>query len=362
MPQPSGKRFDFMMLVFLLCFAMLHAAPLHAMETGDCLGTISLQLSRSLELTLAQVAESIKALADEYVRIYEATPPMDEAEKDLWMKHALEKGKTLSFQDVSRSREPAFQAPVPACLFYDGCNITPNVTRELKTFVSMAPLFRAAYETFHYSWVYMTTVDEAFLIYPYLPLAEAVNNLPPTEKDFYKAADFEGRSFGWERPYLDLAGAGMMVTVSYPVFSREELLGVISRDITLTQLSHGLLKPIAGRTGNLICLIIDKDGLAIAANRSGATEEINRVNTKAGKAVLYYRTSQGITSLENRKAISSSHDLYNEAGENALSCAEKDPLAEVWHLNVTAGQTITKAAVVRISATGWLLIMMDTNS
>jgi len=313
-------------------------------------------------MTLEHVKESIRALAEEYVRIYDKTLPMDEAEKNLWMKQALAKGETVSFRPGSSGREPAFQAPVPAYLFYNGRNITANVTRELMAFVALAPLFKAAYQTFHYSWVYMTTVDEAFLIYPYLPLNEAVNNLPPTKQDFYKAADIVGRNFGWQRPYLDLAGAGMMVTVSYPVYSKKTLLGVISRDMTLTQLSRRLLKPIAGRSGNLISLIMDKDGLAIAANRRAATEEIERVNTQAGKAVLYYRTSQGLASLGNEKAVFSSHGLYNEAGERALACTKKDPNAEIWHLNLKEGQTDYEAAAARIPATGWLLITIDTTS
>ena len=360
--QFSRKRFRFFILIFLFCLVIPAKQSLQAMETADCLGTISLQLSRSLELTLEHVSESIKALADEYARIYEATPPMDEAEKDLWMKQALEKGKTVSFRRFSSGPEPAYQAPVPAYLFYNGRNITSNVTRELKSFVSLVPLFKAAYQTFHYSWVYMTTVNEAFLIYPYLPLNEAVNNLPPTKQDFYKVADFSGRSFGWERPYLDLVGAGMMVTVSYPVYNQKKLLGVISRDITLTQLSRRLLKPIAGRSGNLVSIIMDKEGLAIAVSRAAATEEINRVNTKAGSAISYYRTSPGLKSLGNQKAVSSSNGLFNEAGENALAWTEKDPRAGIWHLKVKIGQTMHKAAAARIPATGWLLITIDTDS
>ena len=362
MLQFTRRPTYFFILIFLFCLVIPARQPLQAMETADCLGTISLQLSRSLELTLEHVAESIKALADEYTRIYKTTPPMDEAEKDLWMKQALEKGKTVSFRPFSRGPEPAYQAPVPAYLFYNGRNITSNVTRELKSFVSLVPLFKAAYQTFHYSWVYMTTVNEAFLIYPYLPLNEAVNNLPPTKQDFYKVADFSGRSFGWERPYLDLVGAGMMVTVSYPVYASEKLLGVISRDITLTQLSRRLLKPIAGRSGNLVSIIMDKEGLAIAVSRAAATEEINRVNTKASSAILYYRTSPGLKSLGNQKAVSSSNGLFNEAGENALARAEKDPHTGIWHLKVKVGQTMHKAAAARIPATGWLLITIDTDS
>jgi len=362
MLQFSRRPSYFFILILLFCLVIPARQSLQAMETADCLGTISLQLSRSLELTLEHVSESIKALADEYARIYEATPPMDEAEKDLWMKQALEKGKTVSFRPFSSGLEPAYQAPAPVYLFYNGRNITPNVTRELKTFVSLVPLFKVAYQTFQYSWVYMTTVNEALLVYPYLPLAEAVNNLPPTKQALYKAADFVGRNFGWTQPYLDLAGAGMMVTVSYPVYSREKLLGVISRDITLTQLSRRLLKPIAGRSGNLISIIMDREGLAIAVNRAAATEEIDRVNTRAGSAILYYRTSQGLKSLGNQKAVSSSNGLFNEAGENALACTEKDPHIGIWHLNVKVEQTMHKAAAARIPITGWLLITIDTDS
>jgi hypothetical protein len=361
MPQLPRKRFDVFILIFLSCLAIPVVTPLQAMETDRCLGTITLHISRGLELTLEHVAESIKALAEEYARVYEATPAMDAAEKDLWMRQAREEGKTVSFHPFSSGSEPAYQAPVPAYLFYNGHEITSTITREFKTFVAVAPLFKAAYQTFGYSWVYMTTVDEAFLIYPYLPLDQAVNNLPPTKQAFYAAADIEGRDFGWQRPYLDLAGAGMMVTVSYPVYNREKLLGVVSRDITLTQLSRRLLKPIAGQSGQLISLIMDKDGLAIAASRRAATEEIDRVNTRAGNTVLYYRTPDGLKSLGNPKAVVSANGLFNSAGENALACAEKDPHAEIWRLNVKVGQTTHEASAVRIPATGWLLITVDTN-
>jgi hypothetical protein len=49
-------------------------------------------------------------------------------------------------------------------------------------FEQLAPTFRSAYESFPFSWVYLTTVDEAMIIYPYLPIEQAVNNSPPTDK------------------------------------------------------------------------------------------------------------------------------------------------------------------------------------
>ncbi len=345
-------------VILSLCLSISAVKPTQAMETGDCLSDMSLQLARSLEVVLEHVAESVKALADEYVRVYEATPPMDEAEKNLWLSKAMEKGKTVSFRPFSNGPEPTLQAPAPGYLFYNGRDVTPKVTRELKTFVSMAPMFKAAYRTFHYSWVYMTTPDEAFLIYPYLTLDQAVNNLPPTKQAFYKAADFEGKTFGWEKPYLDLAGAGMMVTVSYPVYSQDKLLGVISRDMTLEQLSSRILEPISGRS-HPIGLLMDRNGLAVAANNTAVVDEIEQVNTKAGAAVLYYRTPKGIKSLGNEKAVSSSNGLLNEVGEKAVALAAKDPNAESWRIKINEGQAAHQAAVARIPATGWLLLTIE---
>ena len=66
--------------------------------------------------------------------------------------------------------------------------------------------------------------------------------------------------------------------------------------------------------------------------------------------------------MSNQKAVSSSNGLFNEPGENALACAEKDPHAGSWQLNVKVGQRMHKAAAARIPAAGWLVITIDTNS
>ena len=91
--------------------------------------------------------------------------------------------------------------------------------RQLNLFEQLVPTFRSAYESFPFSWVYLTTADEAMMIYPYLPLGQAVNNGIPTENGYYKAANFDARAVGWTPPYLDLVGAGMMITASYPVYA-----------------------------------------------------------------------------------------------------------------------------------------------
>jgi hypothetical protein len=80
------------------------------------------------------------------------------------------------------------------------------------------------------------------MIYPYVPIEQAVNNAKPTETPYYKAADGARRAVGWTAPYLDLVGAGMMVTASFPIYRGDTLLGVMSRDITLQELADSVLR------------------------------------------------------------------------------------------------------------------------
>lgn len=107
--------------------------------------------------------------------------------------------------------------------------------------------------------------------------------------------------------------------------------------------------------------ITDNEGLAIAGSRAATNEEIDRVNTEAGGAVLYYRTSQGFKSHGNQRAVPSSNGLFNAAVANALASAGKDPHAGTWHLKVKAGKRMYEAAAARIPQTGWLPVTIDTN-
>jgi hypothetical protein len=81
----------------------------------------------------------------------------------------------------------------------------------------------------------------------------------------------------------------MMMTASYPVYEDDRLLGVVSHDITLKQLTKSVLSRLA-RDGSSV-LLIAADGLAIDASDPKLAAEIDQVNTKAGAAVLHYRTA-----------------------------------------------------------------------
>jgi hypothetical protein len=182
-----------------------------------------------------------------------------------------------------------------------------------------------------------------------VPIEEAVHNGTPTKTAFYQAADFEQRRVGWTRPYLDLVGAGMMVTASFPIYNGDRLLGVASRDITLKQLTRSVLSRI-GRDGN-IALIVDDNGLAIDASDPALADEIDRVNTEARATVLYYRTADGLNDVAGEDAVASANGRINALVDAALA---KNGVADAAHVEVDG----ERALAAQIESTGWLLILV----
>ena len=271
-----------------------------------------------------------------------------------WLARRTTQGGTAGFRTwpAELSSPPAFQAPYPGFYSYQGEALGDAVLRQLNLFEQLVPTFRSAYESFPFSWVYLTTADEAMMIYPYLPLGQAVNNGIPTENGYYKAANFDARAVGWTPPYLDLVGAGMMITASYPVYAGDRLLGVSSRDITLKELARSVLSHLTAATGSS-ALLIDSKGLAIDATDPALAAEIDRVNSEAGAAVLYVRTADGIKHLGTNDAVASESAQLNSAVESLLRQAERSGDASVrLELN---GRRVLAA---RIEHTGWLVILM----
>ena len=219
-------------------------------------------------------------------------------------------------------------------------------------FEALVPVFRAAYHSFDFSWVYLTSVDQGMMIYPYLPPEQAAANQLPTSQVYYLAADFEHRREGWTEPYLDLVGAGMMVTVSFPVYA-DKLLGVVSRDITLRQLSRSVLAELAIAIDRRV-LLVDRNGLAIDASAASMEAEIESVNTAAKAAVLYYRDGSGLAALQRPTARSSAFGVANRAVEAVLAAAGQDSDTGVIELQVDDAAVLA----IALARTGWFLVLL----
>lgn len=343
-------------ILILLAIAWPLSTPWASEADADA---TALLLAQNIKMNLAPIAGSVKALADEYVRLYDQTPVMPEQDRKRWLARSFSNKQTVQFHPFTTGPEPEFQAPQPAYLYYHGKDLSPDIWHEFNVFTRLAPMLKLTYDTFSDSWVYLTTKKGAFLIYPYLPLDEAVHNYPPTEQVYYTAADFKNRSAGWSPPYLDLVGAGMMVTVSYPIYRQDELLGVFSRDITLTQLAVQTLEPVTDTGMPLICLIIDKDGMAIATNQAEGMKEINTINNKAKIAVLYYCQENKLPRSINAGARSSSVPLYNLAGQQTLEAAKSAPDKPIWHFTLEDGDRQYRTSATRIESTGWFVITLQ---
>jgi hypothetical protein len=244
---------------------------------------------------------------------------------------------------------PAFQAPYPGFYSYSGATLSEPVLRELELFQQLVATFRSASESLPFSWVYVTTADNAMMIYPHVPIEEAVNDGTPTDTPYYKAADFETRAVGWTAPYLDLVGAGMMVTASYPIYQGDRLLGVMSRDITLKQLALSVPSQLTGDGSSAV--IVDSNGLAIDASDPTLVAEIDLVNSKAGAAVLFYRTEQGMKEVDTKGAVASKGAGINSLVEQVLAKTRDGGTTQ---LKLDRQRVLS----ARIDRTGWLLILI----
>jgi hypothetical protein len=306
-----------------------------------------------IDRVFGDVAASTRGLADEYVALFKTVPAVTPAERSTWMRSYQAQGKTVGFKSWPGDPHspPSFQAPFPSFYDYKGTAFTGDTFRQLEIFKRLTPVFRAAYRSFNFSWVYVTTAHGKMMIYPYLPITEAVNNERPTQQVYYTSADFKNRDVGWTLPYLDLVGAGMMITVSYPVYEGSTLLGVVSRDITLKQLSSQVLSHLVVGAG-AVAFIVDRSGRVIGVSDPGLSRELERVNFKAAAAVLHYRTKEGLKRLGSKSAKTSASAWINQVTETLLAREAKASASAVIRF-VQDGREVLAARTAR---TGWYVV------
>jgi len=341
-------------MAILCVVAALCGTPTHAAERDSPLKSLVRLAADRIDAVFRDVAASTRALGDEYRTLAAERSPVTAAEKTAWIRRAATKGNTTGFRSWPEAMPtPAFQAPFPGYYSYRGKTVTDETVAHLRDFERLLPVFRAAYRSFDFAWVYLTTADDMMLIYPYVPIDEAVNNEIPTRQVFYTAADFRGRSVGWTDPYLDLVGAGMMITASYPIYAGDRLLGVASRDITLRQLSRSVLTHLTS-TDAESAFIVDRHGRAIDATDPALAAELEQVNGTKKAAALFYRSPAGLARDADRGAVASRFDWVNATTERVLADAAKANASDVLELVVDG----RKVLAARIETTGWFIVLV----
>ena len=340
----------------LAAASLILPAPLRAEAAPSPLAAALIATAAGrLDDALATLEHSAGGLGAAYRELARTAPPVSPEERSRALQSYAIKDGAVAFRDLQGpcGPEPAAKAPCQSLFFYDGENFTDETFREMAALSRLAPAMAAASDALPgSSWVYLTTPGQSFAIYPHLPLAEAVNNAKPTDKDFYTAADFAGKACGWQSPYLDLAGDGMMVTVSCPVYDGETLLAVASRDVTISQLSRRVLADLAAIPGAR-AILINRRGKAIAASDPGLDAFLNAENAKAGDAVVYFRADRGLAALGLEKGLASPDATLNQAGEEVVARHETDRENPIVF---TQGRDAVLAT--RLAATGWYLVLL----
>ena len=340
-------------LAAILALAVSIPKPALAVDCAKPWDSLIRLAAAQIDRVFGDVAASTRAIAGEYVLLYDSVPPATPAERNSWANSYQAKGKTVGFQSWQGDLHspPSFQASYPSFYDYRGTTFTDDTFRQLEIFKRLTPVFRAAYRSFGFSWVYVTTAQGKMMIYPYLPLNEAVNNEQPTEQVYYTSADFKNRDVGWTLPYLDLVGAGMMITVSYPVYESDRLLGVVSRDITLKQLSTEVLSHLVVEKG-AVAFIVNSSGLVLGVSDPKLSQELDQVNSKAAAAVLHYRTDQGLKQVGGKSAVASASAWINQLTEKLLAREGKEQSSPV--IRFSQGKREVLAA--KTVSTDWYVV------
>lgn len=132
-----------------------------------------------------------------------------------------------------------------------------STENEMSMAISLTPVFKtiAARNTF-IPWVYYTSAQDFLYVYPRVGVDGYFYSKRLKDMDFFGGATPENnpdRSVFWTPVYMDEAGAGLMVTVSKPVYLDDQFLGSISSDIVVKALSWLLESyPIPNSTAHLI--------------------------------------------------------------------------------------------------------------
>lgn len=109
------------------------------------------------------------------------------------------------------------------------------------------------------------------IYYPNIMLAENVpSDFDPTTQPFYTIVTPENnpeRLPRWTNPYQDPAGAGLIITLSIPVYNGSEFVGVASADVRTSEISQIVSNIKLSETG--ISLLVDNSGVILALPNEG---------------------------------------------------------------------------------------------
>ena len=135
------------------------------------------------------------------------------------------------------------------------------VREELNISSNMDDIFIPIYANDpHLTQVYIGTESGMLRLYPWCSGIDP--SFDPRVREWYKKAKESG-DISWSEPYTDVAGHGLMVTCSKPVYiSRDDLFWVIGADVTIETINQEIINTQVGELG--YALLIDSKGKVVA--------------------------------------------------------------------------------------------------
>lgn len=352
--------FNYIILFSGIAFSLYYAhnlfLDLKEKSANENLIAINKLSAKGVNTHLEYISNSVKTLGDSYKKLYEQKYEHIK-NKPIYKHRYLKNDKITFFNDNTDQEDYSFQSDHVSMILSNLNQDKDAIGKELNIFHQLTPALESIHNSFHFSWVYITTVNDFMLIYPYVPYINANDIYKPTQLHFYKAANFAHKSVGWEEPYNDIAGAGILITASYPIYNKDEkLLGVASHDITVNKIANSILNETTMYEGS-ISFLISKQGKVISSTNVEHMHEIQKHNERIYRGNFYYRTLKDAKEKGLEDIIVSSHKHLNELGDEIISKIKpaQDVNTVLWQSSIEFFNNKV-LLVSQIPVTEWILV------
>lgn len=168
------------------------------------------------------------------------------------------------------------------------------------------------------AWLYYTSEHNFINVYPWVPSKEFAFSEQLKTRDSHKMAEPKNnplRKSVWTSAYVDLAGKGLMVTLSAPIYNKDTFKGIVSLDLTNRQLTNIIASKYEG-------YLFDKTDTILATNHPNESSS----SAKKLKETLHISTS------ESEKIKSLKKNTVQRVGGSYIYISHFDEAP--WHLLV----------------------------
>lgn len=225
---------------------------------------------------------------------------------------------------------------------------SPEQSENIDLALLYTPHFKSYYDSLHgIAWVYYTGKDSIVMMYPWVSSSDFKFSPELFTVPFYRIGMPDTNPAGirrWTQPYLDVAGKGLMVTLSKPVYKMESIRGVVSVDITLQTLSS-MMNP------KYHSFMVDNDGNMLASNDTPSL---------LGEKILSLEDYRGKEQAQALQALTKNNsDVLKTIGSNYVYLSSIDNCPWILVNELSFGDVFLKSAFsgAPVLLIGFLLLL-----